>query len=132
MSAAGAVAAGRAAAAAPRASPRPRAAQVGAQEAAAAPPEPADTASSGAHGALLSGGRGGGDRSAGEDSDDSDGPILYRDEPAEGESRVLTRLGSRVQRSDSLASKLALRPDKQELIDRNINIHAQTEQDRTD
>ena len=44
---------------------------------------------------------------------------------------MLTRLGSRVQRSDSLALKLALRPDRQELIDRNI-IHAQTEQDRTD
>ncbi|XP_043214021.1 phosphatase and actin regulator 1-like isoform X5 [Amphibalanus amphitrite] len=104
------------------------------------PSEPAAPPGSGqqdpAQGALLTAGGGdrrpvGGAASSGEDSDDSDGPILYRDEPAEGESGVLTRLGSRVQRSDSLAIKLALRPDRQELIDRNI-IHAQTEQDRTD
>jgi len=44
---------------------------------------------------------------------------------------VVQRLGSRVQRTDSLALKLALRPGRQELIDRNI-IQVTTEQDRTD
>lgn len=39
------------------------------------------------------------------------------------------RLASKVARRDSLAQKLACRPNKQDLIDRNI-IHMQSENDR--
>lgn len=83
------------------------------------------------------------------DSDESDGPILYRDDDDEnlseegkwrGAGRVLTlsvtarldnaaKLAARLARKDSLALKLAMRPDRQELIDRGI-LHAQTERDR--
>lgn len=85
-----------------------------------------------------------------EEDEDSDGPIPYRDDepiacrkPAaigalsqqqqqqqlrralastlrEPESGVQTQLASRVQRSDSLALKLAQRPNRQELVERNI------------
>ncbi|CAL4077363.1 unnamed protein product, partial [Meganyctiphanes norvegica] len=56
------------------------------------------------------------------DSDDEDGPILYRDDD-EGDN------ANKVARKDSLAQKLAMRPNRQDLIDRNI-IPTQTDADR--
>ncbi|XP_047483825.1 phosphatase and actin regulator 2-like isoform X6 [Penaeus chinensis] len=58
------------------------------------------------------------------DDDDEDGPILYREDDEDED-----RLASKVARRDSLAQKLACRPNKQDLIDRNI-IHMQSENDR--
>ncbi|XP_068235194.1 phosphatase and actin regulator 4B-like isoform X2 [Palaemon carinicauda] len=58
------------------------------------------------------------------DDDDEDGPILYRDDDEDDE-----RLATKVARRDSLAQKLACRPNKQDLIDRNI-IPVQSENDR--
>lgn len=54
------------------------------------------------------------------DSDQSDGPILYRDE--EGNEHRTTK----VARQESLSLKLQLRPDKQDLINRNI-LHQQSD-----
>lgn len=51
-------------------------------------------------------------REAGDDSDQSDGPICYRDEDADRAAKIA--------RKESLSIKLALRPDRQELINRNI------------
>ncbi|EEB19145.1 phosphatase and actin regulator, putative [Pediculus humanus corporis] len=59
------------------------------------------------------------------DGDSGDGPILYRDEEENEESR----LAAKIARKDSLALKLALRPDRQELIDRNI-LQVQSEKER--
>ena len=42
---------------------------------------------------------------------------------------IAARLASRIARKDSLALKLAMRPDRQELIERGI-LHAQTERER--
>lgn len=42
---------------------------------------------------------------------------------------VAARLAARIARKDSLALKLAMRPDRQELIERGI-LHAQTERER--
>lgn len=64
------------------------------------------------------------------DSDSSDGPILYRDD--EDDDEVVSeeaRQAAKLARKDSLAMKLAMRPDRQELIDRGI-LHAQTERER--
>ncbi|XP_018909757.1 phosphatase and actin regulator 2 isoform X2 [Bemisia tabaci] len=55
-------------------------------------------------------------------SSDGDGPILYRDDEEGG-------LATKIARKDSLALKLALRPDRQELIDRNI-LQIQSEKER--
>ncbi|XP_066972557.1 phosphatase and actin regulator 3-like isoform X16 [Macrobrachium rosenbergii] len=55
------------------------------------------------------------------DDDDEDGPILYRDDGEDDATKVARR--------DSLAQKLACRPNKQDLIDRNI-IPIQSENDR--
>lgn len=63
-----------------------------------------------------------GDESEGSDSS-GDGPVLYRDDDAE------SRLAAKIARKDSLALKLALRPDRQELIDRNI-LQVQSEKER--
>lgn len=83
------------------------------------------------------------------DSDESDGPILYRDDDEENMSEEgkhdsrccfqqphhdrnigkTARLAARIARKDSLALKLAMRPDRQELIERGI-LHAQTERER--
>ncbi|CAH1401498.1 unnamed protein product, partial [Nezara viridula] len=63
-----------------------------------------------------------GDESEGSDSS-GDGPVLYRDDDAEN------RLAAKIARKDSLALKLALRPDRQELIDRNI-LQVQSEKER--
>lgn len=57
-----------------------------------------------------------------DDSDSNDGPILYRDDPPE------TR-AAKIARKESLSLKLALRPDRQELINRNI-LRIQTENDQ--
>ncbi|XP_071522582.1 uncharacterized protein [Panulirus ornatus] len=58
------------------------------------------------------------------DDDDEDGPILYRDDDDDDD-----RLATKVARRDSLAQKLKCRPNKQDLIDRNI-IPVQSENDR--
>ena len=42
---------------------------------------------------------------------------------------IAGKLAARIARKDSLALKLAMRPDRQELIDRGI-LHAQTERER--
>lgn len=55
------------------------------------------------------------------DDDDEDGPILYRDDDDDDATKVARR--------DSLAQKLKCRPNKQDLIDRNI-IPVQSENDR--
>ncbi|XP_044734030.1 phosphatase and actin regulator 4 isoform X2 [Chrysoperla carnea] len=52
----------------------------------------------------------------GVDTDSGDGPVLYRDDdPSEDIS-----LAAKIARKESLSLKLALRPDRQELINRNI------------
>ncbi|XP_018564575.1 phosphatase and actin regulator 4 isoform X2 [Anoplophora glabripennis] len=51
------------------------------------------------------------------DSDSNDGPIPYRDEDNMSEE---SRLALKIARKESLSLKLALRPDRQELINRNI------------
>ncbi|XP_052898533.1 uncharacterized protein LOC128305219 isoform X2 [Anopheles moucheti] len=51
-------------------------------------------------------------RETGDDCDQSDGPICYRDEDADRAAKIA--------RKESLSIKLALRPDRQELINRNI------------
>merc|ERR1711935_29680 len=53
-----------------------------------------------------------------EDSDE-DGPILYREEDDE-EIEDEDRLAAKLARKDSLAQKLSQRPNRQELIERNI------------
>jgi hypothetical protein len=91
------------------------------------------------------------------DSDESDGPILYRDDDVDDDEEnmseegnkkkestscfrqtqhhdltrktITARLSARIARKDSLALKLAMRPDRQELIERGI-LHAQTERER--
>ncbi|PSN53059.1 hypothetical protein C0J52_03972 [Blattella germanica] len=57
-------------------------------------------------------------------SDSGDGPVLYRDDDDEE-----SRLAAKIARKDSLALKLALRPNRQELIARNI-IHEESENER--
>lgn len=57
-----------------------------------------------------------------DDEDEEDGPILYRNDDD-------NQLASKIARKDSLAIKLALRPDRQELIDRNI-LQVQSEKER--
>lgn len=51
------------------------------------------------------------------DSDSNDGPIPYRDDENMSEER---RMALKIARKESLSLKLALRPDRQELINRNI------------
>lgn len=58
------------------------------------------------------------------DSDQSDGPILYRDEPPVQEQRQ-----AKIARKESLSLKLAMRPNVDELISRNI-LHMQSENER--
>uniref|UniRef100_A0A1B0CC50 Putative phosphatase and actin regulator 4 n=1 Tax=Lutzomyia longipalpis TaxID=7200 RepID=A0A1B0CC50_LUTLO len=57
------------------------------------------------------------------DSDQSDGPILYRDDD------TATDRAAKIARKESLSLKLALRPDRQDLINRNI-LHAQSDNER--
>lgn len=55
------------------------------------------------------------------DSDQSDGPILYRDDDQIPNTKIA--------RKESLSLKLALRPNMDELINRNI-LHMQSENER--
>uniref|UniRef100_A0A1B0D748 Uncharacterized protein n=1 Tax=Phlebotomus papatasi TaxID=29031 RepID=A0A1B0D748_PHLPP len=57
------------------------------------------------------------------DSDQSDGPILYRDDDTASDR------AAKIARKESLSLKLALRPDRQDLINRNI-LHAQSDNER--
>lgn len=50
------------------------------------------------------------------DSDSNDGPIPYRDD--DNHLTEETRLAIKIARKESLSLKLALRPDRQELINR--------------
>lgn len=59
------------------------------------------------------------------DSDSNDGPIHYRDDNMSEEKRLALKLA----RKESLSLKLALRPDRQELINRNI-LQIQTDNER--
>lgn len=64
----------------------------------------------------------GGNNDGSNDDDDSDeGPILYRDDPSDRASKIA--------RKESLSLKLSLRPDRQELINRNI-LRIQTDNDQ--
>ncbi|XP_049863663.1 phosphatase and actin regulator 2 isoform X4 [Schistocerca gregaria] len=58
--------------------------------------------------------------------EDGDGPVLYREDADSDEE---SRLAAKIARKDSLALKLALRPNRQELIARNI-IHEESENER--
>lgn len=58
------------------------------------------------------------------DSDQSDGPILYRDDDSSND-----RPTTKIARKESLSLKLALRPNMEELINRNI-LHMQSENER--
>ncbi|XP_034182494.1 phosphatase and actin regulator 2 isoform X2 [Osmia lignaria lignaria] len=59
------------------------------------------------------------------DGDSADGQVLYRDEYDDEKSR----LAAKIARKESLSLKLALRPDRQELINRNI-LQLQTDNER--
>ncbi|XP_050440351.1 phosphatase and actin regulator 4B-like isoform X2 [Adelges cooleyi] len=59
-----------------------------------------------------------------DDDSSGDGPILYRDDNIGS-----NRLAEKIARKDSLAIKLALRPDRQELINRNI-LQVQSDKER--
>ncbi|XP_061928722.1 phosphatase and actin regulator 2 isoform X19 [Apis cerana] len=59
------------------------------------------------------------------DGDSGDGQVLYRDEYDDEKSR----LAAKIARKESLSLKLALRPDRQELINRNI-LQLQTDNER--
>ncbi|CAH1122603.1 unnamed protein product [Ceutorhynchus assimilis] len=62
------------------------------------------------------------------DSDSNDGPIQYRDDGDDGNPSN-DRLAIKIARKESLSLKLALRPDRQELINRNI-LQVQSENER--
>lgn len=62
-------------------------------------------------------------REDGSDSDQSDGPILYREDNSSDRST------SKISRKESLSLKLSLRPNMEELINRNI-LHIQSENER--
>ncbi|XP_014606730.1 PREDICTED: phosphatase and actin regulator 1 isoform X9 [Polistes canadensis] len=59
------------------------------------------------------------------DGDGSDGQVLYREDYDDEK----TRLAAKIARKESLSLKLALRPDRQELINRNI-LQLQTDNER--
>ncbi|KAL1494234.1 hypothetical protein ABEB36_009859 [Hypothenemus hampei] len=61
------------------------------------------------------------------DSDSNDGPIQYRDD--ESNLSEESRLALKIARKESLSLKLSLRPDRQELINRNI-LQIQSENER--
>lgn len=72
----------------------------------------------------ISNGSAGASHDDDDDSDSNDGPILYRDDPIGGGDRA-----AKIAKRESLSLKLALRPDKQELINRNI-LRLQNENDQ--
>ncbi|KAJ8680021.1 hypothetical protein QAD02_015808, partial [Eretmocerus hayati] len=59
------------------------------------------------------------------DTDSGDGQVLYRDDYDDDNSR----LAAKIARKESLSLKLALRPDRQELINRNI-LQVQSDNER--
>lgn len=61
------------------------------------------------------------------DSDSNDGPVHYRDDDSNMSEE--SRLALKIARKESLSLKLSLRPDRQELINRNI-LQLQTENER--
>ncbi|XP_071050349.1 phosphatase and actin regulator 3 isoform X2 [Onthophagus taurus] len=61
-----------------------------------------------------------------DDNDSNDGPVLYRDEEMLSEEH---RQALKIARKESLSLKLSLRPDRQELINRNI-LQMQSENER--
>lgn len=63
----------------------------------------------------------------GSDSDSNDDPINYRDDNRELSEE--NRLALKIARKESLSLKLSLRPDRQELINRNI-LQIQSENER--
>ena len=66
-----------------------------------------------------------------QEHDDEDGPILYRDDDGSDEEAE-DRLAAKLARKDSLALKLSQRPDRQELIERNILRNVSDEERRID
>jgi len=62
------------------------------------------------------------------DSDQSDGPILYRDDDDDDDDSN-EDLSTKIARKESLSLKLQLRPQRQDLINRNI-LHVQSENER--
>ncbi|ODM99053.1 Phosphatase and actin regulator 2 [Orchesella cincta] len=66
-----------------------------------------------------------------DDDSDGEGPVLYRDED-DGSTDDASRLAAKIARKDSLALKLSLRPDRDELIARNIiRVVSEKEQQET-
>lgn len=66
------------------------------------------------------------------DSDQSDGPILYRDDVSSGgggNGAAPEPRQAKIARKESLSLKLAMRPNVDELISRNI-LHIQSENER--
>lgn len=63
------------------------------------------------------------------DSDQSDSPILYRDDDQPNDRHHSQQPATKVGRKESLSLKLALRPNMDELINRNI-LHMQSENER--
>ncbi|KAL0126319.1 hypothetical protein PUN28_005007 [Cardiocondyla obscurior] len=67
------------------------------------------------------------------DGDSGDGQVLYRDDYDDEKNSTLSvsigRLAAKIARKESLSLKLALRPDRQELINRNI-LQLQTDNER--
>lgn len=63
------------------------------------------------------------------DSDQSDSPILYRDDDQSHDRHHPQQPAAKVGRKESLSLKLALRPNMDELISRNI-LHVQSENER--
>lgn len=68
---------------------------------------------------------GSGNSNDSDDSDSNDGPILYRDDPPQPDR------AAKIARKETLSLKLALRPDRQELINRNI-LRLQAENDQVE
>ena len=66
-----------------------------------------------------------------QEHDDEDGPILYRDDDGSDEEAE-DRLAAKLARKDSLALKLSQRPDRQELIERNILRNVSDDERRLD
>ncbi|KAF5273815.1 hypothetical protein FQA39_LY00930 [Lamprigera yunnana] len=62
-----------------------------------------------------------------EDDDSNDGPVLYRDD--QGNVSDESHLALKIARKESLSLKLSLRPDRQDLINRNI-LQMQSENER--
>ena len=66
-----------------------------------------------------------------QEHDDEDGPILYRDDDGSDEEAE-DRLAAKLARKDSLSLKLSQRPDRQELIERNILRNVSDDERRLD